>query len=720
MAIPSEKYTLTKYNNTDVYFTDNFPVLYPNANDKFDKSIFYTSPENNDYTFSNSFGSKTPVEIESTFEIPNASSSPTKYNQYKINNETFNNPKLYFCVSNSTATGTVYYQTGMSEDDKTPRKSNANVAFAGNFNTKDIRFMPTISARKINADGTLGSSVTVSLNTLYENPDDYVILTFSSFRYYMRTDTGSVTLGAEPVITINDDNIVGYTSLKNFIEEKTWSMQFGGAHSETGNVGLLYKMVDKKPYTMYNAPTVQIPDWDYNNHISESTVPPELLEYTTIAENDTWIVQGRWSVSYRTITERPISGITYQMRANLKTKAFLKILAHLGIYLWATGRSSAGQYFDTIDDDTYIGYMNADGTTTGELLRGEDITKSDTKNKDYNTSNSDFNPDKQPDDFLASQPPNPYSLRESFLHRYLLTSQEMIDLKIALDGETLQELNAIQYVVDLQIIPDFFDDYLITHSASSIKFGKTDVQLPASEIDYSISIIKLGSVSLTRKYNNFLDYEPYTKVKLYVPFCGTCNLPTDKILDNTINVWLFYDYITGNCTCGIYVGESLITTMTGNVYCPVPLTQDISVQKTNLQQVAMLSTAGGVITSAATGAALGSVPVAIGGAMMSALSYEKNMLDIKQKADTEVAGGSGNISMFNMPMECCLYYERPDVDIPDNFGSINGFACNKGGRLGDFKGFTSCSEFHLDKILCTKTEKEMIEDLLKKGVILDE
>ncbi|VDK40344.1 unnamed protein product [Cylicostephanus goldi] len=337
-----------------------------------------------------------------------------------------------------------------------------------------------------------------------------------------------------------------------------------------------------------------------------------------------------------------------------------------------------------------------------------------TETDDIPLPNSDVDPET-----LANQPLNPYALAERFFNRYLLTAQEMIDLKTALDGETLQEINAIQYVVNLCIVPDGLDDYYDTSPTTEIYFGRTAVNLPAKKVLGATSIIDFGSTNVSRKYNNFLDYEPYTKVSVYIPFCGKVNLPTDKVMGKTINVQVAFDYLDGNCTAYVYVGDSLITTATGNFYCSVPLSQDASMSKDIEFMFSAINWIGQSVGSVGIGLATQNPAIAIGGAISSAANFGNSLHDITAKSDTNIVQGSGNLNTFNAPMECCLYYERPDVEIPELFGEINGFACHVSGQLKEFHGFTACSDFHLDGIVCTKIEKEMLDELLRKGVILD-
>lgn len=397
-------------------------------------------------------------------------------------------------------------------------------------------------------------------------------------------------------------------------------------------------------------------------------------------------------------------------RPNYSKEEILRFVAVLGLYFEFEGTM-------------YLGYMDSSGQTTGEYLTADEWNKSaqwnsTTINNFKEHSGSSPGPEK--DKTLADQKLNPYALNERMLRRYVFDLQQMIDIKTALDGETLSEMDAMQYVVDLSIIPDGLERYLNESDVTSIRLGKIDVALPGKIVTGATSIITLGSTPVTEEYGNFLDYEPYTNLTLYVPFCGKISLPTDKVMGKEISVNLLYDYMNGNLTACVYVGNSLVATSDGNGYCSVPLSQDVSVQKTQSQQLAVIGGVLGIASSVALGTSLGNPALAVIGSVEAARSVSKQGLDIMKKSDTEIIKGSGNITMFNMPMSCCLYYERPDInkEVLNNMGSICGYACNEKGTLSDFSGFTSCSEFHVDKIVCTKTEKEMIAAFLEKGVIL--
>lgn len=52
-------------------------------------------------------------------------------------------------------------------------------------------------------------------------------------------------------------------------------------------------------------------------------------------------------------------------------------------------------------------------------------------------------------------------------------------------------------------------------------------------------VIYGGRINIPNKYNNFLDYEPYTTVEIYIPFIGYVELPTDLVMGKQID--LAYD-----------------------------------------------------------------------------------------------------------------------------------------------------------------------------------
>ena len=57
----------------------------------------------------------------------------------------------------------------------------------------------------------------------------------------------------------------------------------------------------------------------------------------------------------------------------------------------------------------------------------------------------------------------------------------------------------------------------------------------------------LGTYTFTPYFNNFLDYTPYTKYELYLPYCGFVDMDATEYTGKTISIDYILDYTQGSC-----------------------------------------------------------------------------------------------------------------------------------------------------------------------------
>ena len=114
--------------------------------------------------------------------------------------------------------------------------------------------------------------------------------------------------------------------------------------------------------------------------------------------------------------------------------------------------------------------------------------------------------------------------------------------------------------------------------------------------------VDCGSVNLQEYWGAYMDYAPYTKVSLYLPYIGVVPLNTDDVMHRTIAVKYKVDILTGacmaqiKCTGGKHCAiNSVMYHYTGNCAINIP------VSSTNFSQ--MISSAISVATTVATVAA---------------------------------------------------------------------------------------------------------------------
>lgn len=243
----------------------------------------------------------------------------------------------------------------------------------------------------------------------------------------------------------------------------------------------------------------------------------------------------------------------------------------------------------------------------------------------------------------------------------------------------------------------------------TIRCGYIDSEVPSYVVANQYTTINCGKVSLLEYFGNVFDYEPYTSVKLYLPFIGIVKLDVSEVMRSTIDVTYHVDVLTGACLAEVKIirdtTESVLYTFTGNMGVQYPLSSGSYIGIVG----GLLGIAGGVVGSLA---AANPVPLAIG---LSAASSSG-------KLHTDVAH-SGNISSNCGAMgikKPYLIINRPQTQLAEDFEKYQGYPSNYTTTLNNCNGFVQVLEVHVDDIkTATSDEKQSIELLLKQGVIIE-
>ena len=152
---------------------------------------------------------------------------------------------------------------------------------------------------------------------------------------------------------------------------------------------------------------------------------------------------------------------------------------------------------------------------------------------------------------------------------YLYNANDSVFDEI-IDG-VLTRGNPIESLIDLRLYPFDVRTFTGAGTAEFIKFGRTVTTVAASKLPHNANaVISLGSCVVPRYYNNFLDYE--MDAKLYIPFCGVCDLPIDRILNHTLSIKLIVDYVTGACCAVVYVDSLPLVYQSGVIGVSIPMT----------------------------------------------------------------------------------------------------------------------------------------------------
>lgn len=232
--------------------------------------------------------------------------------------------------------------------------------------------------------------------------------------------------------------------------------------------------------------------------------------------------------------------------------------------------------------------------------------------------------------------------------------------------------------------------------------------------------INLGSLTVSRAWGNYLDFAPYTKISIYLPFIGERTLDTNDVMGKTLNVRYNIDLLSGNCVAYVYVGGSIHYQFSGNCAYSIPIS---SADTANLFLQPLKAIAG--LTLAGVGVATGNpMAVAAGNALGATVGSDENgtvitppAAEISAPNVRKVDGLNANTGYMGT-IRPYLSIERVKPDINAGFGQEIGYQSNKFRTLGTLAGFTKVSEVHLEGISATTAELTQIEAMLKEGVII--
>ena len=212
--------------------------------------------------------------------------------------------------------------------------------------------------------------------------------------------------------------------------------------------------------------------------------------------------------------------------------------------------------------------------------------------------------------------------------------------------------------------------------------------------------INVGGITIPKKYNNFLDFEPYTKVQIYLPFYGTAMLNSSLVVGRRIDIVYIIDVITGTAKISIKHKNKTLYEYKTTCACDLPLTSS------NRASVEMgyISSGLGMGVSLASGNVIGAVA---SGLSMAQSQFSSN-----------TNGNVSGVVDFHDSRMITVIVDRPVYSDLKMFNKTHGRMCNLSKTLKNLKGYTKCANNVQIPFNCLDKEREMIIELLTSGVIL--
>ena len=431
----------------------------------------------------------------------------------------------------------------------------------------------------------------------------------------------------------------------------------------------------------------------------------------------------------------------------------MSIAALFGCYFTPTNKYEFG--VDMLNNDLYLTVLDENGVAHGQYTKGAENANNSLYSKN-SIRDIDYNPDTPP----TPVDPNTYSnttvfnvigAGASMNKRYLLDAANVAKLSTDLfdicdNMSTGDDYSFFDSKVKANMLTQSPIDSVVslirypftpTHGGTkqTVKLGRFEASAKGYPISNAIQTITFAGVDIFPRFgNNFLDYEPYTKYEVYVPFCDTVELSAADILGHTLNVRLVVDLFTGVCTGYILADSLCIETTSGNVGVSLPLTGlDTATINANIANAEANKKAAkknyikghfDIITQKDKVGALWTQILGTNEDVVKKADYDLKHIETPM----HTIGAASPLTSWAMDLNArvIIYYPTGDA-ITNNtppelrdlttYGHTTGFATIDNTALSNYSGFTVATNAILN-FAATTTEKDMIESALNGGIFI--
>ena len=725
-----EKSTISLSTSETISLTDTFPNLFK-VNEPIDTSIVYTTCKDNSLR-------------NATIDIDVGANNGVTfvYDTIKLNNGRYINKIEYAPIYQNEQFKPQYvlvnkyipFWNGVNFDKTEVNGKNSQSKFVRNMKTNNMLFRVSLKGcYKTDISENYSNTpniIDINLLDLINNPELYYITNISMPNpyvfYTVNGEYNNTTQDIKICLLNSTDTSTGITDIVNCIRMDPFNSsaprEVSFLSNNSGQKGnflgggdneILYNMT--KYYSVDTIPEFEMDFPNFNiDEINETTTIDYGIKKIAECANSIFcqdsIIYFNYNANNTPTTT--VSRTHMRLYRLLKGEFVVKLLAGAGLYFIPADTilnndvtpDNLGNY-----DFVCLGEMDTDGYTTGRFIVGNDINKYTGYNKNGNIQNESFNPDKSSSgDDIDEIGINDFPINDiGGLARYYAIDRFQLDeLQADFKNSTTGiPLDAGQFVIGLYQLPLDIPSFCTT-SQEKIVLGKLETNAVGKKLLTVNRRVHLGEYFISDNCgNNFLDYAPYTEIKLYIPFCGMVELPPNLFINSTVSVDMIIDIISGSCKGMVMCNNTFYTSISGSLMCSLPL----SLEQCATKSLSIINSANSIMSG-----------IIFGNKNYSALNtvttLGEAMIENNNIAPSHISGNMDSVVNFYDPQFCILFMTYPEVNMGD-IGKTHGKVCNYQDTLNNCHGYTVVNNPHLE-IKCTNTEKDEITKLLEQGVIL--
>ena len=198
-----------------------------------------------------------------------------------------------------------------------------------------------------------------------------------------------------------------------------------------------------------------------------------------------------------------------------------------------------------------------------------------------------------------------------------------------------------------------------------LKGGRYDFGEQAPYVKEHTIVVDCGSVEIPEQYHSLLDYSPFSRLTIYLPFIGFQELDDKLVVGHTLKVQYVVDVLSGRCLAQLFV------------------------DRTDLQSC--FAEYGGTIAA-------------------DEIFGTDNGYNYYGAYELMTTMQLGELS--------CYVLIHTKIPLEGDIVNYKGLPTNEIVKVGDVSGFVKYSSIHVDGMTATDAEKSEIESLLMSGIFV--
>lgn len=388
-------------------------------------------------------------------------------------------------------------------------------------------------------------------------------------------------------------------------------------------------------------------------------------------------------------------------------------------------------YVPTITEN---GFYNGDYTHGADNFKQKQIVENwnDDKNAPYNNGVKDFDNidnNKYTDKMVRG------TGRQSgqFNNSYVITEQNMKKLQKLLNVKSVDDTtpeiyknllfmgsNPMECITSI----NWYPVGIPIGAPTNLILGSYTTDIAVTTVQSFTKTVNMGFCDIKPIHENhyFLNFEPYSYYLLYAPFCGWYPLDSKKVVGKNIQLYMNIDFLSGTCAVEVWIDSSIETVLNGIISAPVSVQafsqNDYFNSRINsIKNIGsdIINSSGAIASNIMQKNPVGTATSIAGGAL--SLTSDIFSFVRPEMRYNSITANTANLSTYNPTSSYIARYTVTE-QIPTNYNSTVGYACEFTANVNTLSGYTVFSNFNCNGISATDIEKNEIKALAENGIYI--